>query len=631
VAFCLYSDITEKLKKEVDIKLSDYTISNSLWGIVYFQEDGSMYNCNDAFAKIYGYDSIEDAMRSTVFDFGTASTQEEWKNYWNEIKILKNYKYNSKRRRKDGAIIDVEINPSYIKFGDLELACVFIYDISEKIKAEESLKNSIERFEYALLATSDVIWEYDLIKRQVFISKNFTTIFGHQFDDEWMPMENNLFLQNLHPSELEDVLNKQQALATDPNIKHWQGEYQLRKSDGSYANVLNRAFGIKDKNGILIKVVGAIQDISKRKEEEERLKLMDAVIMNANDSVLITEAEPMDGTGTKILFVNPAFERMTGYTKEEVIGKPPRIFQNEETDKKELNRLGKAMRNWETCEITVLNSRKNGEKFWVNFQIVPIANQKGWFTHWIAVERDVTKQIESNLEKEKLVKELIESNLELKQFSYITSHNLRAPLTNLVAVCGLLKTDKIADARTLKLIDSFKISTHRLNETLNDLIEILIIKENRSLQTSQIAFSDVLRKTKDSLSISLLENKVEVQADFSEAPSITFTNAYLESIFINLFTNAIKYRHTERAPVITIKSFLDLNGDTKLVFNDNGSGINMIHAKDKIFGLYKKFHSNADSKGIGLYLIHSQITALGGTIDVESELNIGTTFTITFK
>ncbi len=629
---CTYVvDITEKKQQEYQMRYLDHAFRNTDTGIFFLKADGSFMDFNKATANLLGY-SHEEFLNITIMDINPIVTKDFWEKRWIELKDNPHQTVNSKFKKKDGSLIDVEVKTNCIELGSEIIIYGFYSDITERLKGLEDLKNSNQRYEYATLATSDVIWEVDIIKNEIFISQNFTNIFGHPVEQGWMPIENNIWKQNIHPDQLEDVLKSQFEELERNHLKyHWEGEYQFRRSDGSYAHVFDRTIGIKDDQGKLVKMVGAIKDITQQKEEEERLKLMEAVILNANDSVLITEAEPLDGTGPKILFVNPAFERMTGYSKEEVIGKTPRILQNEETDRKELNRLSKALRNWESCEITVLNSRKNGDKFWVNFQVIPIADKKGWFTHWIALERDVTRQIESTQEKEKLVKELIESNLELKQFSYITSHNLRAPLTNLVAVCDLIKTDKIADARTVKLIDSFKITTHRLNETLNDLIEILIIKENRNLQTSQIAFKDVLKKINDSLSVSLLDNKVIVNADFSEASSITFTNAYLESIFINLFTNAIKYRHTERVPVITIKTFKESNGDTKLIFNDNGSGINMKHARDKIFGLYKKFHSNADSKGIGLYLIHSQITALGGTIEVESEVNIGTTFKLTFK
>ena len=106
---------------------------------------------------------------------------------------------------------------------------------------------------------------------------------------------------------------------------------------------------------------------------------MDMVITNTKDSILITEAEPIEGDGPKILFVNEAFSKMTGYTPEEVIGKTPRILQGPDTDKNELARLKESMKKWEPCEIEVLNYKKNGEPFWNNFTIAPVANETGWF------------------------------------------------------------------------------------------------------------------------------------------------------------------------------------------------------------------------------------------------------------
>ena len=129
----------------------------------------------------------------------------------------------------------------------------------------------------------------------------------------------------------------------------------------------------------------------------------------------------------------------------------------------------------------------------------------------------------------------------------------------------------------------------------------------------------------------LLKEMVIINYNFTKGPTVNFSSIYLESIFLNLMTNAIKYRHPDRQPVITIKSSKTANGGTKLIFSDNGIGMNMERVKNKIFGLYQRFHNNPDSKGIGLYLVHSQITTLGGKIKVNSEENIGTTFTLTFK
>ncbi|MDR6781941.1 PAS domain S-box-containing protein [Pedobacter africanus] len=135
-----------------------------------------------------------------------------------------------------------------------------------------------------------------------------------------------------------------------------------------------------------------IRDISKQKREEQHLKLLESVTTNTNDAILITEAEPLDTPGPKIIYVNEAFSKMTGYLPEEVIGKSPRILQGPKTDQKELKRLSKALHNWESCEVTLINYKKNGEEFWVNFSVSPVADEKGWYTHWISIERDVTEK-----------------------------------------------------------------------------------------------------------------------------------------------------------------------------------------------------------------------------------------------
>ena len=141
-------------------------------------------------------------------------------------------------------------------------------------------------------------------------------------------------------------------------------------------------------------VYSTLRDVSRKKHEEKYLRMLEAVVVNANDSVLITEANTIERPGPRIEYVNEAFCGMTGYSKEEIIGKNPRILQGEGTDPKELARLRNALENWESCEVEVLNYHKNGSSFWVNFSVFPLADENGVYTHWVSIQRDVTERKE---------------------------------------------------------------------------------------------------------------------------------------------------------------------------------------------------------------------------------------------
>lgn len=253
-----------------------------------------------------------------------------------------------------------------------------------------NLKESNQRYNYVTMATFDAIWDWDLITGNVFWGDSVQEMFGYNQNE--MQLNNRFWREHIHPEDRDSII-KSIYDAIESNKNNWDEEYRFLKNDGTYAYVTDRGFVIRNEEGIGTRMVGAIQDITKRKNEEHHLKLLESVITNVKDSILITEAEPFDEPGPKILFVNEAFTKMTGYTAAEVIGKTPRILQGPKSDREELKRLRNALRNWESCEITTINYKKNGEEFWVNFSVSPVKNSNGWFTHWIAIERDVTEQI----------------------------------------------------------------------------------------------------------------------------------------------------------------------------------------------------------------------------------------------
>ncbi|WP_447556294.1 putative bifunctional diguanylate cyclase/phosphodiesterase [Vreelandella sp. EE22] len=135
--------------------------------------------------------------------------------------------------------------------------------------------------------------------------------------------------------------------------------------------------------------------LSKQKTFLERLRLLESVVVNAKDAILITEAEPIDDPGPRIVYCNPAFLSTTGYTSSEVIGQTPRILQCDDTSRATLDLIRKALSHWQPIEVELLNTRQDGSQFWVELSIVPVANEKGWFTHWVSVQRDISERKKS--------------------------------------------------------------------------------------------------------------------------------------------------------------------------------------------------------------------------------------------
>jgi two-component system CheB/CheR fusion protein len=510
--------------------------------------------------------------------------------------------------------------------------CVRVYgvfqDIHDRKIATENIRIAKDRYDFLTKATKDAIWDWDINANTLFWGEGFRVLFGYDTENENLNYER--WANCIHAEDRDRILGSVSNLIASANENHLDNEYKFIKANGEYAVVRDRSYLIRDESGKPIRMVGAIQDFTKTKEEEHRLKLLESVITNSTDSVLITEAEPFDRPGPRIIYVNQAFTKMTGYTAEEVIGDTPRILQGPKTSLHEIRKLRVAMEKWEACEIQVLNYKKNGEEFWNHFSIFPLANEKGWFTHWIAIEKDITKKKAEEDEKEKLISELTQSNNDLKQFTYITSHNLRAPLSNLSAALNIIDDLPVENPVLSELLKGLRISTNNLNQTVNDLIKILIIKDSPAIDKTELSFQSVYEGVLSQIKNIIESSKAQVTALFQEAPILIFNRSYLESIFLNLLTNAIKYRSPKRELRISLKTTQD-DHFIKLDFEDNGLGIDMSQHKEKIFGLYQRFHDLPDSKGLGLYLVKSQVHSLGGTIGVESEIDVGTKFTIHFR
>ena len=229
---------------------------------------------------------------------------------------------------------------------------------------------------------------------------------------------------------------------------------------------------------------------------------------------------------------------------------------------------------------------------------------------------------------EAIALKLQEQNRQLDEFAHIISHNLRSPIGNIKALIGLLNaTSSVAEYQ--QIFEKLKNVANNLGETMNELMETMRVKKETAIERVEIRFKETFDKVVQSLEGELIQTEAQLTFDFNEAPSIYYSRPYLESIIQNLLTNALKYRSPKRKPHIFVITQRQ-GTSTVLRVTDNGMGIDMAQFGDKLFGLHKTFHEHKDARGVGLFLIKTQIEALGGSIKAQSEVDKGTTFIITF-
>lgn len=500
--------------------------------------------------------------------------------------------------------------------------------VFEKLQiTNNEILESNERYDIVAKATSDTIWDWKIEDDSFIWNKGIQGVFGYKKEE--VGKTSKWWFERIHP---EDSLKMSVKLYSflEQKTEKWQDEYRFQCADGSYKYVFDRGFLVKDKDGKPIRMIGAIQDVTKQKEEEQRLRLLETVITQTKDAVMITDIDTSQNVIPNIIFVNSAFTDMTGYKAEEVIGKSPIMFIGPKSDMLEFDKLKTAIQDYKECFVETINYKKNGEEFWNNFSMIPVTDKDGEHSHWISIQRDVTEEKNKEKEREQLIRELTQNNKDLKQFSYITSHNLRAPLSNLTGLLNLVEDMDIEDPELKEIISGFTKSTHLLNETINDLVKVVIIKDNPSIHKEKVLIKEIFENVFNQLSFLIGLHKPILKIDLEEVSILNINKSYLESIFLNLLTNAIKYRSENRQLKVNISSKVE-DDNLVLTFKDNGVGIDLVRNRDKIFGLYQRFHNHPDSRGLGLYLVKSQVEAMGGTINVESTVGKGTTFTIVFK
>ncbi len=548
-------------------------------------------------------------------------------------------------KRADGTTqwLTWDVRPWYISKGNIGGLLMYTADITnikekdqEKLRIEKILDNTNE---IARIGT----WEVNLITGEVIWSRVTREI--HEVPKDYKPILETA-INFYKEGESRIKIQKAISIAIEKGTS-FDIELKLVTAKGNI--VWTRVIGQPEfEDDKCVMLYGVFQDINEIKTTENALNFVNeelkAILNSGPISIIGTDKNGL------ITHFNQGAETMLQYSAEEMIGlqTPQIIHLKEEAIERGIELSELYGRQISGFNIFIENAiegesesrqwtyvRKDGSKFPVHLIITALRNNKGEITGFIGVGTDISESVENqkiiidaknNLEI--LTEKLTSQNSQLASFAHITSHNLRAPVSNLNSLLNFYKMSETDDEKNL-LFEKFEKVINHLTSTLNTLVDAIKIRDDSSKNIENILFKDVLNKTKEILTGQIIETDTNLFGDFSKAPSIIYNRTYLESIFLNLITNSIKYRSEERAPKIVIKTTIN-NGKIQLSITDNGLGIDLNRHGHKLFGLNKTFHRHTEAKGVGLYLTKIQIESMGGTISATSKVNEGTTFTITF-
>jgi len=518
--------------------------------------------------------------------------------------------------------------------GELKMAGT-VQDITEKKRLEIEREDWKVRHELVARAAGIIVYDYNILSGDILWSGNVQEVLGFTSKemgniDRWVEL--------IHPEDREDAFEKLEV--AQKNLDTYEVYYRFLKSNSSYCDVYDRGTFL-ERDGSAYRMLGMMSDVTEWRKSREALSESQnrfrSLINNLSIGVGL-----YDESMVPIVYNEAAF-KLLGMTEKQFSG---RVAVDTEWNVIDIDGnkvlpkdfpIAQAISTKMPCRQVVMGiyRAKRKDRVWLMVDADPLLDEKGGIRHVICTYSDFSarKRVEEILaeknEQLMITSDLVSrKNERLLEFAQIVSHNLRSPLSNISGLVDLYeigsqeeKDDAVAFIREV---------TKKALSTIDDLNEVLKVQQSEHMDLQVIKFENALEEVKELLSANLKEKNAVITSDFGEADEVCYPNIYMESIFLNLLSNSLRYIAPGKAPKILIKS-KRIDRDIHFEFKDNGIGIDLKKNGDDVFKFGKTFHSNKGGKGLGLYLVKNQIRTMGDEIEVESQPNKGTMIRIKFK
>jgi PAS domain S-box-containing protein len=629
--FLILDDITEKKLSELSLqkseRLLDNIIENLPIGYIQFDNFGFIRRINQT--QRFFFNSPYPAVRqpfnvmndelSTMFELDKLFIQALEEN--KSLRVEKRIDFSQDKRWTTvgrEVYLDLTVFPVIEPIDKEMIVVALVNDITDKKMQELENRKNQEFLQQTGSIGKIGGWEMDIDSQQVRWTDQSYYIHDCPVDTE-INLEKAMAFYTPEARETLEALMQQCMEAGKPfdaQLTIVSAKQQLKKvrSIGQPGYV----------DGRLVRMYGVIQDIT------EQLEIRDALTRNTELMRLFFDTIDMGYAAMEkngnVNFLNRKAEKMIGHP----VAMGSNIFE-------EFPRLSGTVFYARLQECILQQASQSfgvyfpGVDKWYDFLLTPM--QDGGisvFMRDITDSRKMQKELrKANDQLSNLNKNLVNQNKQLEDFAHITSHNLRAPIANLKALMQMHNEAVAQQERDLYLGMVHEV-IKKIDETLNDLVEVVQIRKDVNVEKEKLQFSERLQKVRDVLLVDIETSNIQITYNFEAEPVIEYPRVYLDSILQNFITNAIRYRSSERMPAVHLQTWKE-NENILLSVEDNGVGIDMERFGNKLFGFRKTFHKNKDAKGIGLFITKTQVEAMGGSIRAESHPGEGTKFIITFR
>lgn len=630
--------IEEQKRKKAERKLLEnrkkleFISENTSDGIITIEENKVTY-VSPAFTKLSGYDlefvhklSVEELFQYVHPEDAIGIKRTIVDNFKNKVKRF-TYEYrflasdNQYYWREDSisVLYDKHTN-EYLKY------LIISRDIHHRKESELQIKENEQQFRLIFENSTDgfIVVENHKVK---YVSPSYREMLGFT-EEEILDFPANRVYDLLHPDDaprvnqmvVDNLVQQKPTFTIEFRIKGADNKYHWREDltnviyneDGSYSKYIINSRNIEERKAIEEQLV----------ESEKQLRL---ITENTSDGVTVIE-EGM------ITYMSPSFCSLLGYTKEVYLTMSMQdIFANIHPD--DVERVvaiiyGALLRQEKEIKYEHRFKGKDGVYHWREDSANIIYDENGKYTKYIVITRDITERKETENEKNRLYSITQKQNEKLINFTHIVSHDIRSHTSNLSMILDLYDetSDPVEQKEYFKML---KQSTNKLSDTIFFLNETVAVQSGIKNEKSILNLRKEIEKALVGINAVIRTNEAQIHIDVDDSLEILAIQSYLESIIFNLLTNAIKYKSPSRKPLVSIVAVKEALG-VKLIIEDNGRGIDLVKYKDKIFGMYKTFHGNSDAVGLGLFMVKNHIESLGGEIEIESKVDVGTKFILHF-